>query len=392
MEEEKQFKKILDCVSDDKLLTFQKYVFQEIISRVNAGAEALNITDVSTYIKNSINNIVGDGHHCDDDCSCDGDDNDDDDDGDDDGEYEDVEEEERVQGLKYATEEKEALLELVTAELKRCVPLSGEAPEEVIMIPDIKEYEQMTKENTHHVDAFIYNDDDLDDLFTSGKLDKHFCKTCGGKDIQEYEIISHSSSLAQMRYIYSSLVLGDLNGKTLVDVGSRTGSVLYSGFILSRCKQLIGIEFNPFFAKLQRDFITKKFKFSKRIKIIEADVIKQGDVLANADVVILNNVFEFFQDTEKQISLWEFLRTAITKKGCLIVTVPSLAEALAHIGVVPSSLLSGWVEEIPLPRTKTTTTTTTSSSSTKSTSTKCPIPEDLFVELALDAIYLYRVV
>ena len=38
--------------------------------------------------------------------------------------------------------------------------------------------------------------------------------------------ITHSASVAQIKYMFQHL-LPDLRGKTVVDVGSRTGAVLY---------------------------------------------------------------------------------------------------------------------------------------------------------------------
>lgn len=46
-----------------------------------------------------------------------------------------------------------------------------------------------------------------------------------------------------------------------------------------------------------------------------------------ADVVVLNNVFEFFLPVDEQIRTWKILREHLTKPGCVLVTVPSLEEA-----------------------------------------------------------------
>ena len=61
------------------------------------------------------------------------------------------------------------------------------------------------------------------------------------------DFISHSASLFQLRYIFGSNVLGDIEGKTLVDVGSRLGSVLYtvSSLLLSFFYRL---PFSPLFS------------------------------------------------------------------------------------------------------------------------------------------------
>jgi hypothetical protein len=86
--------------------------------------------------------------------------------------------------------------------------------------------EGFTKENTLHVDQFLYSEDDVDELVEEGKLQRHVCGKCGSRDIQNLNYISHSLSKEVLKWIFGA-VLGNLNGKTVVDVGSRLGSVLY---------------------------------------------------------------------------------------------------------------------------------------------------------------------
>jgi len=54
--------------------------------------------------------------------------------------------------------------------------------------------------------------------------------------------------------------------------------------------------------------------------------MNQREVLAKADVVIMNNVFEFFLDTTTQQKIWDWMIKVPLKKGCKIVTIPSLKE------------------------------------------------------------------
>jgi hypothetical protein len=61
--------------------------------------------------------------------------------------------------------------------------------------------------------------------------------------------------------------------------------------------------------------------------------MNKPELLANADVVVLNNVFEFFAPGEKQETLWKFIKSNVTKKGCKIVTIPSIQESLEHAEV-----------------------------------------------------------
>jgi len=251
--------------------------------------------------------------------------------------------------LKYMTKNKETLLTQIQEELRTSVPISAEAPAEKIYIPgDVEEYSGYTKNNTVHVDAFLYEDDDIiDEMCDEGKMSRNFCEECGSHKTKPLNFVSHSASLFQLRYIFGSNVLGEIEGKTLVDVGSRLGSVLYAGHLMSKASKLIGVEINEFFANLQKDFITKKFKLSDRIEVIHADVLTQAPLLGSADVVVMNNVFEFFEsDSERHAQLWKFIRGAVSKSGAMLVTIPALHESLEKAKVDLD--LGKWVEEVQI--------------------------------------------
>ncbi len=48
-----------------------------------------------------------------------------------------------------------------------------------------------------------------------------------------------------------------------------------------------------------------------------------------ADIVVLNNVFEFFADIPGQQKLWTFLFQNLRKPGLLVVSNPALTDALS---------------------------------------------------------------
>lgn len=59
-----------------------------------------------------------------------------------------------------------------------------------------------------------------------------------------------------------------------------------------------------------------------------------ADLMASADVVILNNVWEWFVPTvEGRVTMWEFVRQHL-KPGALLVTVPDLETSLRKLGVI----------------------------------------------------------
>ena len=51
--------------------------------------------------------------------------------------------------------------------------------------------------------------------------------------------------------------LGNINGRTVCDVGSRLGPVLWGGYHLSEAAKLVGVEMNSWFCDLQRKVVAK---------------------------------------------------------------------------------------------------------------------------------------
>ncbi|XP_063803957.1 uncharacterized protein LOC134980882 isoform X3 [Pseudophryne corroboree] len=187
--------------------------------------------------------------------------------------------------------------------------LRGFLPVEAMVGSENQAMENLHKlpKPTLHVDAFLYNDDTIDLLCDEGKMSRNYCLSCGSRKTAPIDFLSHSFSIVELKYLFQH-VLPDLSEKTLVDVGSRLGAVLYA--------------------------------------VYHSDICSQQSLLHHADVVVLNNVFEYFLDTEEQIRTWIFLRENIMKKECLLVTVPSLKESLHKLQI--NLQLNQWVEEIEL--------------------------------------------
>ncbi|KAK2523831.1 hypothetical protein Q9233_009712 [Columba guinea] len=210
-----------------------------------------------------------------------------------------------------------------------------------------------------HVDAFLYDDDFVDSLCEEGKMSRSYCMECGSYKTAPLEFISHSFSLMELKFLYQH-VLPDLTGKVVVDVGSRLGAVLFAGYLYSSASQLYGVEMNADFCQLQEMMITK-YRFIDRIKVnvdeikptsmmtgevVHADICTQASLLQKADVVVMNNVFEYFLDRQEQARAWEFIACNVRKRGSLLVTVPSLKESLSKLQT--DIQLSQWVEEVQL--------------------------------------------
>ncbi|XP_042338063.1 uncharacterized protein zgc:109986 isoform X2 [Plectropomus leopardus] len=202
---------------------------------------------------------------------------------------------------------------------------------------------QQRSRPTVHVDGFLYDEDQVDILCEEGTMSRSYCLTCGSYRTAPLDFISHSFSISELQFLFEN-VLPDLSGRMVVDVGSRLGAVLYGGHVFSSASHLIGLEINEEFVNLQRN-ILQKYKMTDRIQVLHTDVCLQNVLLQSADVLILNNVFEFFMELGEQVRAWRFIMENFRKRGSLLVTVPALQESLSTL---QEALAPDWVEELPV--------------------------------------------
>lgn len=233
-----------------------------------------------------------------------------------------------------------AILRHISDELRGRLPPDAMLPSETAAHDKMKQRARPTV----HVDGFLYDEDQVDSLCEEGTMSRSFCLTCGSYRTAPLEFISHSFSIPELQFLFEN-VLPDLSGRMLVDVGSRLGAVLYGGHVFSSASQLVGLELSEDFVKLQND-IVKKYKLMDRIQVLHTDVCLQNVLLQNADVLVMNNVFEFFMEPKEQVRAWRFIMTNFRKTGSLLVTVPSLQESLSALQ--QEALQPGWVEELPV--------------------------------------------
>jgi len=84
-----------------------------------------------------------------------------------------------------------------------------------------------------------------------------------------------------------------------------------------------------------------------RVKVVHADVMSVPELLTSADVIVLNNVFEFFAASpEDEINAWAFLATHASP-GALLVVTPSLDETGERLGKAVASSFRQWVRPLP---------------------------------------------
>lgn len=239
----------------------------------------------------------------------------------------------------------EKRLKKIAKDIKRIIPLQGVLDTEKIRHPEEGKGLACQPSTTVHVDSFLYSDEDIDRLCDEGKMSRNYCKQCGSHNTAPLTFISHSSSLVQLKFIFQAAlpsIATNLADRLLVDVGSRLGAVLYGAYHFSPIKKIVGVEINLELCNLQQE-ITEKYRMHDRVEIRHADICSEQSLMEQADIVILNNVFEFFLSTDQQIRTWKFIREHVIKPGCILVTVPSLEEATVF-NYKPCIDVNSWVK------------------------------------------------
>jgi len=152
--------------------------------------------------------------------------------------------------------------------------------------------------------------------------------------------------------LFSEDCLGSLKDKTVLDIGSRLGCVLFYGAIYSKAKHLVGVEVNKYFVDLQNQILDKNPSLKKKITIAHEDIFKVDKELINkCDVVIMHNVFEWFGTMEENKLAWQNIRKLFTRKGVKIVMYPALSQSLTDAGFTAQEVeewQKTWVKLIPL--------------------------------------------
>eukprot|EP01127_Copromyxa_protea_P004869 TRINITY_DN14697_c0_g1_i1.p1 TRINITY_DN14697_c0_g1~~TRINITY_DN14697_c0_g1_i1.p1 ORF type:complete len:342 (-),score=100.24 TRINITY_DN14697_c0_g1_i1:22-1047(-) len=221
----------------------------------------------------------------------------------------------------------------IRTDIRNMVPATALAENEKNTLPHSATFDGFTLENSLHVDSFLFPDEDIiDEYCDKGLLQRDYCAKCGGRDIAPLNFLSHSISDTQAKFIFNNILPKDNKTKTLVDVGSRLGVALYYGYYFGNFNSVVGVEFNSYFTDIQNK-IVKKYKMEDKVKVICNDIRKEKDLLGSADVVILNNVFDAFVETNQQLEVWQYILSAISKPGAIIVTHPSIETSLEHAGI-----------------------------------------------------------
>lgn len=161
-------------------------------------------------------------------------------------------------GRSEPTSECDVLLRKIAVDIRSELPTTALLPSETVCWPQSGLDSDCSRDTTVHVDAFLYDDDDVDELVNQGALSREYCAKCGCREIMPLTFISHSLSIDQLRFAFTVLVpLSEhMKGTLIVDVGSRLGAVLYAVYSYSSgLVNAIGIEMNEDFCKLQKRVI-----------------------------------------------------------------------------------------------------------------------------------------
>ncbi|XP_035214047.1 uncharacterized protein LOC118187870 isoform X2 [Stegodyphus dumicola] len=229
-------------------------------------------------------------------------------------------------------EYKEAYFDLrtIAEDIKALIPLEAILPSEKVMHENICNKPEDINKPVIHVDSFLFEDDQIDDLVEEGKLSRNYCRNCGSLNVTPITFVSHSASVQRSEFIFR-YILPDLKDKVVLDVGSRLGALLYGAYYYSSASKIIGVEINEDLCKLQNHIIGK-YSLGNRIEVIHNDICNIPEVVQAANVILLNNPFECFLQKNEQIKIWTWLRNAM-KSGTMLVTVPSLEETFSNLQV-----------------------------------------------------------
>ncbi|KAK2814554.1 hypothetical protein Q5P01_000239 [Channa striata] len=123
-------------------------------------------------------------------------------------------------------------------------------------------------------------------------MSRTYCVNCGSSRTLDPlgDFISHSFSVSELQFLFQN-VLPDLSGRVL-------GAVLYGGCVYSSASQLISVDLSEAFVQMQNNVLLR-FRLNDRV---------QDVLLQNADVLIMNNVFEFFMKPSEQLSSVQVLQ------------------------------------------------------------------------------------
>lgn len=271
-------------------------------------------------------------------------------------------------------------LERVRTQLKKLVPF-GSVKEHIFVPQSNPEFD--TAVPAVEVDAFLYDEQDLDELVDASLVSRNYCKDCRSVNIGDVQFISHSFSRDQLVYLFCYALPWVIReherrqSLSICDVGSRLGIVLASAALLVRTsaraktqksaeaplgfEKITGLELNAAFVETQRALLRKlNIADAATVTCVDAVSPEGLDAMKAHDVVILHNVFEWFAAEEDQLAVWKKLRESLNRPGQMLVVVPTLEQSMEHLvknakgssevlqTVGAADFITSWVERVNL--------------------------------------------
>jgi hypothetical protein len=86
-----------------------------------------------------------------------------------------------IAGVSCIEAESDKILRDIVVELRSKLPLHSVLPSEKIFVPTYGDNSNCLPECTLHVDAFLYDDDDVEELVEQGQISRNFCCDCGSR-------------------------------------------------------------------------------------------------------------------------------------------------------------------------------------------------------------------
>ncbi|KAG7471793.1 hypothetical protein JOB18_031664 [Solea senegalensis] len=116
---------------------------------------------------------------------------------------------------------RKVMLQSIADDLRALLPLDAMLPGEAAAHYKM----QQRPRPTVHVDAFLYDDDQVDALCEGGAMSRNYCLHCGSQRTAPLDFVSHSFSVSELHFLFQN-VLPDLSGRTLVDNFIKSSSLL----------------------------------------------------------------------------------------------------------------------------------------------------------------------
>lgn len=85
--------------------------------------------------------------------------------------------------------------------IKKMVPFDGEMTSEKIIHPTVGDQADCNRINTCHIDEFLYDAEQVEDLVKKGKLTRHYCLECNSRNVKVIISLLYFYKVAVSYYI-----------------------------------------------------------------------------------------------------------------------------------------------------------------------------------------------